>query len=73
MFSLLVVQIKGIAVHSGYQFPWEFFGNFPGTIGAREHDYHHSHNLENYGLHFNFDRLFGTDRSYRKYLKTKTD
>jgi sterol desaturase/sphingolipid hydroxylase (fatty acid hydroxylase superfamily) len=72
LFELLQINIVSLQSHSGYAFPWEFWGNFPGTTGADSHDFHHSHNIGNYASSFAFlDYLFGTDKAYKEYLKEK--
>mmetsp|Transcript_9466 Transcript_9466/g.38707 ORF Transcript_9466/g.38707 Transcript_9466/m.38707 type:complete len:273 (+) Transcript_9466:151-969(+) len=55
--------------HSGYAFPWSIWSLFDFQGGAEMHDYHHSHNVGNYGgAAFSFwDSLMGTDRHYREY------
>lgn len=59
--------------HSGYDFPWSIWSLFDWQGGPEAHDFHHSHNVGNYGgVCFSFwDTLMGTDKSYREYLADK--
>eukprot|EP01006_Ploeotia_vitrea_P027875 TRINITY_DN60661_c0_g1_i1.p1 TRINITY_DN60661_c0_g1~~TRINITY_DN60661_c0_g1_i1.p1 ORF type:complete len:279 (-),score=19.02 TRINITY_DN60661_c0_g1_i1:93-902(-) len=59
-----------VDAHSGYQAPWSawrYMGYFHG--GAKRHDFHHSHNVGNYGAFFYWDYFMGTDKAYQKWLK----
>ena len=54
--------------HGGYDFPWSPFQLTPFANCAKEHWYHHSHNVGNFGLYFNFwDRVMGTDTAWTKF------
>ena len=65
---LAIRLLEGIDGHSGYDFWFVPFRYFPFRPGANVHDYHHSHNVGNYGSFFIFwDRICGTDMSYRDY------
>jgi len=61
--------------HSGYAFPWSPFNMFPAIQGGPDrHDFHHSHNVGNYGAFFTFwDRLMGTDKAYREFKKNEVE
>ncbi len=69
MWIWIVVRLlEGVDGHSGYDFWFSPFRYFPFRPGANVHDYHHSHNIGNYGSFFTFwDKLCGTDMSYRDY------
>jgi sterol desaturase/sphingolipid hydroxylase (fatty acid hydroxylase superfamily) len=75
IWAWVVVRIlETIDGHCGYDFPWSPFRFLPFTGSSRHHDFHHSHNMGNYGSFFVvWDHLFGTDMEYMKYLnKTET-
>ena len=49
--------------------PWNLL---PGMDCAAAHDFHHSHNVGNFGGFFTFwDRVCGTDAAYRRFLEKK--
>jgi len=51
--------------HSGYDFPWSFFRILPFGAGASFHDFHHSHNVGNYGSFLRiWDSLFNTEKDW---------
>eukprot|EP00347_Sterkiella_histriomuscorum_P015948 403355075 len=61
-----------VYVHSGYDFPWVpndiciFYGN------STYHDYHHSHNVGNFGGMITlWDTIIGTNGSFFKYIEEK--
>ncbi|CDW77386.1 sterol desaturase family protein [Stylonychia lemnae] len=61
--------LNTVILHSGYDFPWLpndmclFYSN------AQYHDYHHSHNVGNFGGMFSiWDTLIGTNHTYYKYI-----
>jgi len=58
--------IETVDAHSGYNFPFSPFRIFPYIQGgADRHDFHHSHNVGNYGSFFTFwDKICGTDKDY---------
>lgn len=69
---LVVRLLEGIDGHCGYDFWFSPFRYFPFRPGANVHDYHHSHNVGNYGSFFTFwDTICGTDMSYRDYQMRK--
>lgn len=60
-----------VNAHSGYQFPAFIapFNNLLGCGGAEFHDFHHSHNIGNYGaVTYLWDYVCGTDKAYRRWL-----
>lgn len=65
----LAIRItEAVDGHSGYDFWFVPFRYFPFRPGTQVHDYHHSHNVGNYGSFFTFwDWICGTDMSYRDY------
>ena len=75
----LGIQIFEIVdAHSGYSVPWRFLypwsDVWPCGAGARMHDFHHSHNIGNYGGGLiGFDRLFGTDVDFKKHETSRLD
>lgn len=55
--------------HSGYEFSWSPYRLMPFSGSASFHDYHHTHNIGNYGSFFTlWDTLCGTSASYWRYL-----
>ena len=55
--------------HGGYEIPWSPFRLLPLSGSATFHDYHHSHNLGNYGGLFSFwDTVCGTNKKYLEYI-----
>lgn len=66
-------QIETAVGHSGYDLPFYLsplgiLKHLPGHCDQeRFHDFHHSHNDGCYGFYF-IDALFGTHKTYRKYL-----
>lgn len=64
--------LEGIDGHCGYDFWFSPFRYFPFRPGANVHDYHHSHNIGNYGSFFTFwDTVCGTNMNYEDYKKRK--
>lgn len=65
---LVVRLLEGIDGHCGYDFWFSPFRYFPFRPGANVHDYHHSHNVGNYGSFFTFwDNICGTNMSFLDY------
>ena len=63
---------EGVDGHCGYDFWFVPFRYFPFRPGANVHDYHHSHNVGNYGSFFVFwDWICETDLSYVDYQAKK--
>jgi sterol desaturase/sphingolipid hydroxylase (fatty acid hydroxylase superfamily) len=55
--------------HCGYDFSWSPYRLLPLSGGSQYHDFHHSHNVGNYGSFFSlWDTVFGTNSIYFKYL-----
>ena len=64
-----LLTADNVLSHSGYDFPWLYYGLFPFSSNSEEHDYHHSHNTDNYASFFMFwDRLCGTNKNYLKFV-----
>mmetsp|Transcript_24177 Transcript_24177/g.67712 ORF Transcript_24177/g.67712 Transcript_24177/m.67712 type:complete len:268 (-) Transcript_24177:224-1027(-) len=59
VFAVVGIVIT-VAHHSGYS-----------VLDARHHDFHHSHNIGNYGTMGIMDWLHGTSKAYHNYLKRK--
>lgn len=56
-------------LHSGYEFPWDFYRLLPFTAPASYHDYHHSHNVGNFASSFMLiEALLGHNKEYYKYM-----
>jgi sterol desaturase/sphingolipid hydroxylase (fatty acid hydroxylase superfamily) len=67
---LFIRTVETLDGHSGYDFWWMPFRYFPFRPGPAIHDFHHSHNLGNYGSFFQFwDWICGTDKAYKKYVE----
>jgi len=65
---------QSIDAHSGFDlsFPLSPWNVFYGMDCASAHDFHHSHNVGNYGGFFSFwDSVCGTNKAYKKYLIKK--
>uniref|UniRef100_A0A7S4PPW2 Fatty acid hydroxylase domain-containing protein n=2 Tax=Paramoeba aestuarina TaxID=180227 RepID=A0A7S4PPW2_9EUKA len=61
-----------IDAHCGYEFPFSPWCIFPSIQGgADKHDFHHSHNVGNFGIFNIWDPLMGTNKAYLKYLEKK--
>lgn len=58
--------------HLGYAFPWSPVRWFPFAAGTDCHEFHHSVNMGCYSSKLIiYDVLFGTDRAYKKWRKTR--
>ncbi|KAF7290609.1 Fatty acid hydroxylase domain-containing protein [Mycena indigotica] len=65
---------QAIDAHSGYDFPWSLQHIIPFWSGADHHDFHHMAFTNNFSTSFRWwDRMFGTDSSYRAYRKKMRD
>lgn len=68
-FWLVLRETETIEAHCGYNFPyapWRLLLQLGGPTDR--HDFHHSHNVGNYGAFFPFwDWICGTDVSYKSY------
>ena len=74
IFYTLLKLWQSIEAHSNYSFPFPFsFWSFiEGMDCADAHDFHHSHNVGNYGGMFMFwDWICGTDAAYNKFRAKK--
>lgn len=65
---------QSMEAHSGFALPFPF--SVTSLIDSMDcapaHDFHHSHNVGNFGGHFMFwDWLCGTDAHYRRFVTTK--
>jgi len=71
---LLLRMYETVDSHSGYEFPWSPFHLFPSIQGgAARHDYHHAHNVGNFGAFFIFwDWICVTDKTYLAWVKKKS-
>ena len=78
-FTILVYFIlriwETVESHSGYDFPWSVWSLFDWQGGAAAHDFHHSHNIGNFGgVCFSFwDSLMGTNVAYLKHLQSQSE
>lgn len=53
---------------SGYEFPWSPYRLLPFASSATSHEWHHSHNVGNFGSFFRWwDAAFGTDVAFRRW------
>jgi len=60
--------------HSGYDLPWLPSRFLPGTNTEAYHDFHHSHNVGNFGSSFVWwDSIFGTNKHWHQYIKKQMD
>jgi sterol desaturase/sphingolipid hydroxylase (fatty acid hydroxylase superfamily) len=60
---------ESIDGHSGYEFSFSPYRLIPFSASASYHDYHHSHNVGNYGSFFQiWDTVFGTNRDFYQHL-----
>ncbi|CAD8140859.1 unnamed protein product [Paramecium octaurelia] len=58
--------------HSGYEFSWSPYRLLPFSSSAESHNYHHSHNVGNYGSFFVFwDTIMGSNKSYNSFIAEK--
>lgn len=68
MWTFLRV-LETIDGHSGYDFSWSPFRLLPFSGGANYHNFHHSHNISNYGSFFTYwDTICKTNMQYWRYL-----
>jgi len=65
--------IETVDAHSGFDFPFTARKLLPGIVdGSERHDFHHSHNVGNYGAFLTlWDRLMGTDKAYHEFIAKK--
>ena len=58
--------------HCGYDFSWSPYRLLPLSGGSAYHDFHHSHNVGNFGSFFSiWDSVFGTNACYFRYLSVR--
>ena len=56
--------------HCGYQINWFPWNVPPFGVSVEYHDYHHSHNLGNYGsISMFWDVVCGTNKNYWKHIE----
>lgn len=54
--------------HSGYTFPWTPTALIPFALNDEFHDFHHTHNVGNYGLYLRlWDSVFGQTQAFREF------
>lgn len=66
LLFLFLRMWETVDAHCGYDLPfspWNKIANIQG--GADRHDFHHSHNVGNYGMLAHWDAWCGTDASYK--------
>eukprot|EP01116_Phalansterium_solitarium_P007451 TRINITY_DN20125_c0_g1_i1.p1 TRINITY_DN20125_c0_g1~~TRINITY_DN20125_c0_g1_i1.p1 ORF type:complete len:275 (-),score=47.55 TRINITY_DN20125_c0_g1_i1:88-912(-) len=73
MAWLTIITAESVDAHCGYQLWFSPFSCIPFRAGAKFHDYHHSHNVGNYGMFWFWDRLCGTDKEFVEFEKRKRD
>ena len=61
-----------IDAHCGYEFPLSIWKYLPFHGGPRRHDWHHSHNMGNYGAFTWWDSWCGTDKVYCEWEKKQS-
>ena len=65
---------QSLDAHSGFDLPFPLspWSAIKSMDCAPAHDFHHSHNVGNYGGYFIFwDWAMGTDRAYRAHVQKK--
>jgi len=73
-FYLAIRVWETVDAHSGYEFPWSPWCQLKLIQGgADRHDFHHSHNVGNFGLLHIWDWLMGTDTAYNQWKLKKND
>ena len=66
--------LQSLDAHSGYNLPFSPFSVLDSMDCSPAHDFHHSHNVGNYGGFFVFwDWICSTDGRYEKYLIKNKD
>jgi len=69
---LVIRLMETVDGHSGYEFSWSPYRLLPLSGSSIYHNYHHSNNIGNFCSLFTYlDTLFGTNKSYYKYLSKK--
>nr|GAT57949.1 predicted protein [Mycena chlorophos] len=70
MVELPVIWFFHPMAEIGYDFPWSLNKFIPFWSGADHHDFHHMAFTNNFATSFRWwDRMLGTDTSYRSYRK----
>jgi sterol desaturase/sphingolipid hydroxylase (fatty acid hydroxylase superfamily) len=68
MYSV-VNNFAHIHEHCGYDFPYSPLQLIPFSGCVRQHNFHHSHSIDTYGLYFEaWDWICSTDLHYRKWV-----
>jgi len=66
---LIMRLMETVDGHSGYEFSWSPYRLLPLSGSSIYHNFHHSHNVGNYGSFFTYwDTLCGTNKIYYRYL-----
>jgi sterol desaturase/sphingolipid hydroxylase (fatty acid hydroxylase superfamily) len=69
---LLFRMMETYENHSGYEWSWGQLSFLPWKLGSDYHNFHHSHNVGNFGSMFGFwDTIMGTNAHYLKFKKTQ--
>jgi len=73
LFSFVFMRTcEGIDAHCGYDFSWSPYRILPFSGGAFYHDFHHTHNVGNYGDFFClWDTVLGTNLDFHKYTEDR--
>jgi len=73
-FYLAIRIWETVDAHSGYEFPWSPWSLIKAVQGgSARHDFHHSHNIGNFGLLHIWDWLMGTDAAYNQWKLKKNN
>ena len=58
--------------HCGYEWSWGQLSFFPWKLGSEYHNFHHSHNVGNFGSMFEiWDYMMGSNVEYHKFQKKR--
>ena len=69
---IILRTLEAIDGHCGYEFSWSPFRLLPFSGGSEFHNYHHTHNVGNYGSFFTlWDDLCDTNSHYWTYKLKK--
>eukprot|EP00039_Didymoeca_costata_P016828 m.306817 g.306817 ORF g.306817 m.306817 type:complete len:275 (+) comp16457_c0_seq16:240-1064(+) len=75
LWMSMVLKIwQSVDAHSGYDLPFPLspFSTLYGMDCSPAHNFHHSHNIGNYGGYFTFwDHVCGTNKAYQAFLEKK--
>ena len=71
---VLLRTSEGLDGHCGYDFSWSPFRLLPFSGSSFYHDFHHTHNVGNYGSFFClWDTVLGTNRDFQKYNEDRAN